>query len=533
MTDRDGRRPSGPIFGAARGAAGSSASERARTERFEEHLERPLGCGHTPAGAHTGAAGGAACGDVIRVSLSLREGSRRGTIEDAGFDASGCGTMLAAGSAAVALVRGASLLDAARVGAEEIAAELGGLLPSKRHAAELAADALHRALGHAARVARLAPVPGRALVAMSGGVDSAVAALLVSQEAEQTLAVTLELWADAENDGQRSCCSAQAVRCARALAHRLGLPHFSIDLREEFAAGVVAPWLTDHANGLTPYACVRCNGEVRLDGMLAIAASLGAETLATGHYARVSWAWGDGRATIGQHRATQDGATAGSGGALPLLRLAADRGKDQSYALASLAPDSLARIRFPLGGLRKQEVRQIAREAGLAVARKRDSQDLCFLAGTDEQAFLARHGGLQEAPGAILDVTGEVLGEHAGARRFTIGQRRGLRLGGGQPRFVLSTDARANTVTVGGREQLLSSRVEVRDAVLRCEGGLVDSVKIRYRGRRIPCEPPLARAGTHPRLSVELAEPVERTAPGQLACLYSGELLVGHGPIAA
>ncbi|MHB1539545.1 MAG: tRNA 2-thiouridine(34) synthase MnmA, partial [Solirubrobacteraceae bacterium] len=381
----------------------------------------------------------------------------------------------------------------------------------KRHAAELAADALHRALGLAARGATLARVDGRSLVAMSGGVDSAVAALLVGGRSEQVVAVTLELWADADNDGERSCCSAQAVRFARALAHRLNLPHLSIDLRREFAAGVVEPWLADHAAGLTPYACVRCNGQVRLDGMLQLADSLGASTLATGHYARVEQA-GPAEA--------------------PLLRVAADGGKDQSYALAALARESLARLRFPLGELSKEQVRAIARDANLPVARKRDSQDLCFLAGTDEQAFLARHGGLRARAGEILDERGKVLGEHGGVGAFTIGQRRGLGLGGGPPRFVLASDAGANTVTVGPRAALLSDVVELRDAVLRCDGEGVDAVKIRYRGARLRCGAlAAARAGRHGRLTVRLTDRVERTAPGQLACLYAGELLVGHGTI--
>ncbi|HVR05818.1 MAG TPA: iron-sulfur cluster assembly scaffold protein, partial [Solirubrobacteraceae bacterium] len=265
-------------------------------EAFATHLERPLLRGHTPADACSGAAGGAACGDLIRVSLSVDPDCEEARVLDAGFDASGCGAAIAAGSAVVALVRGQPLLAAARLGAEQIADELGGLHQAKRHAAELAADALARALGHAAREhARLAPTSERALVAMSGGVDSAVAALLVAGRGgdrddgrdAQPVAVTLELWADADNDGELSCCSAQAVRSARALAHGLGLPHLSIDLRAEFRAGVVAPWLADHAAGLTPNPCVRCNGEVRLDAMLELADRLGCEALATGHYARV------------------------------------------------------------------------------------------------------------------------------------------------------------------------------------------------------------------------------------------------------
>jgi tRNA-specific 2-thiouridylase len=509
-------------------------------EAFSTHLQRPLRRGHTPQDAYTGAAGGATCGDLIRISLRLDPTSREGRVIDAGFDVSGCGAAIAAGSATVTLVLGEPLLDAARVGVEEIEAELGGLSAAKRHAAELAADALARALGAAAREqAQLAPSHSRTLVAMSGGVDSAVAALLVVAGAPEgvqarsasdagdqkmavvapvanagalarsdndTVAVTLELWADPENDGERSCCSAQAVRSARDLAHRLGLPHFSIDLREEFRAGVVTPWLSEHAQGLTPNPCVRCNGEVRLDAMLDLAEQLGAQALATGHYARV-----------------QEG----------LLCTAVDANKDQSYALAALAPDSLARMRFPLGSLTKPQVRELAEQAGLAVAKRADSQDLCFLAGTSHGAFLARHGDLGDRPGEILDGDGRVLGRHRGVHTVTIGQRHGLGIGGGRPLYVIATDARANTITVGPRERLRTMRFGVRDVTLHRDGVFVDAVKVRYRGRRVPCRIEGATdAGAHARVDVLTRDPHERTAPGQMACLYAGDRVIGYGTIA-
>ena len=552
------------------------------------HLEGPAGRGHTPEDAFTGAAGGAACGDLIRISLTIDAEDPEGRVNDAGFDASGCGASIAAGSAAVSLVRGVGLLRAAQVGAEEIAQELGGLSPSKRHAAELAADALHRALGEAAhRRAALAPTQGRTLVAMSGGVDSTVVALLVgglegptwgspqvvgslkyppptvAGDGAQTegdgaqtevVGVTLELWSDPENDGERSCCSAQAVRGAREMAHRLGMAHFSIDLRAEFRAGVVDHWLADHASGLTPNPCVRCNGNVRLDAMLDLAGRLGAQTLATGHYARVveepleeplepleepfeeRFEEEPHALEKGFHekRAANRGGEPASPhqASGPLLRVAADTSKDQSYALAALAPETLARLRFPLGELHKPEVRELAERAGLEVARKPDSQDLCFLAGTGLAPFLERHGRLGRRPGRIVDREGRELGGHEGSHRFTVGQRHGLGIGGGDPLYVLSTDARANTVTVGSREQLLTPTVRVREATLRRAGGRVDGVKVRSRGRRLPCRVVgEVGAGYHSLIEVELLEPVERTAPGQMACLFAGELVVGHGTI--
>jgi tRNA-specific 2-thiouridylase len=480
-------------------------------EELSSHLERPLGRGHLPDSACTGAAGGAACGDLIRISLALDSEHPDGRIRDAGFDASGCGATVAAGSAVVGLLRGAPLLRAARIGAPEIAEELGGLSAGKQHAAELAADALHRALGAAARErAALAPRPGRTLVAMSGGVDSAVAALLAAEHGE-AVGVTLELWSDPANDGELSCCSAQAVRGAREVAHGLGMAHLSIDLRAEFRAGVVEHWLSDHADGLTPNPCVRCNGNVRLDAMLELAERLGAGALATGHYARVV-----------------------EGPAAPLLRAAVDEAKDQSYVLSALAPESLARLRFPLGEMRKGHVRELASAAGLQVAGRRDSQDLCFLAGTRQEAFLERHGGLGTRPGGVLDEDGRILGEHTGAHRYTVGQRHGLGISGPEPLYVLATDAAANTVTVGPRAALLARGLAARAVTLHRHASCVDGVRVRAHGRTFACR--LAGdmpAGTHELVSIELAEAAERTAPGQIACLYAGDLVVGHGTIVA
>jgi tRNA-specific 2-thiouridylase len=463
-------------------------------ERFEDHLRHPRGRGRRPVGAASGAAGGAACGDLVRLSVAV-DGDH---VVAAGFEASGCGATIAAASAAVELVDGARILDAARVGSPQIAAELGGLSAGKLHAADLASDALHRALGAAVRSDGTIELDrGRTLVAMSGGVDSAVAALLCARDGLDVAAVTLELWADPAYDGEASCCSAAAVRAARVVAHSLGLPHFTLDLREEFRAGVVEPWLGEHAAGLTPNPCVRCNGHVRLDAMLEFADRLGAATLSTGHYARRT---GDG-----------------------LLRLAADPAKDQTYMLAALSRDALRRLRFPLGEHRKAQVRALAREAGLAVARKPDSQDLCFLAGTGRAAFLARHGGLNERPGDIVDRDGRVLARHRGHHGFTVGQRKGLGVAAGEPLYVLATDARANTVTVGPRAQLATRTVRVRG--LRMHGRDPDAVRLRYRSPAVGCR----LAGDE----IHLSEPFEGAAPGQAAVFLRGDTIVGCATIAA
>jgi tRNA-uridine 2-sulfurtransferase len=477
---------------------------------FEHHLSSPQGHRRHPPGAFTAAVGGAACCDHIALSLNIGDDK----VTDAGFDATGCGASTAAGSAAVTLARNAPIIDVARIGPAQIAEELGGLSPGKLHAAELAADALARALGAAVRDGANVPraAGGRTLVAMSGGVDSAVAALLCAHAGE-TAAVTLELWSDAENDAERSCCSASAVAQARSLAHGMGLPHFTIDLRDAFRAGVVEPFIAGFAAGETPNPCVGCNGHVRLDAMLALADRLGCAHLATGHYARTA------------ERDHERG---------PLLRIAADPAKDQTYMLAALAPASLARMRFPLGELTKPEVRAIAAHNGLSVANKLDSQDLCFLAGTDRGRFLARHGGIEQAPGPVVDARGNVVGRHEGQHRFTVGQRRGLGVAPtGEPLYVLDKDAATNSVTVGPRAALETTRVEVRAARLHRDATRVNRVKLRYRSRPLPCRVAAeADRGREATMTLELGEPVDGAAPGQLACLMDGELVVGWGTIA-
>jgi len=462
-----------------------------------------------PESAFTGAAGGAPCGDLVRLSVAVEDGR----IAEVTFDAEGCAAATAAAASVAEVAEGESVLDAAAVGAEDVAVAVGGLSPQGRHAADLAADALHRALSEAASSSeRLAEPPSsgeRVLVAMSGGVDSAVAALLERERGAEVVAVTLKLWADQHSDGAKSCCSPEAVLGARSLAHRMGIPHLTLDLEELFRARVVGEFISGYAAGRTPNPCVVCNGDVRIDAMLQLADRLGASTLATGHYARVV--------------DDADG---------PLLAAASDEAKDQTYMLSGVRPQTLARLRFPLADLTKPRVREIAAGAGLPVASKVESQDLCFLAGEGKRTFLRRHGGLGERPGQIVDVAGNVLGNHGGFHNFTVGQRRGIGIGGGDPLYVLETDARSNRVVVGDREDLARRRVRVRDALLRRPGDRVDRVKLRYRSRPIDCEV-TAPAGRHPELWLELGEPAYGVAPGQTACLMDGDMVVGHATIAA
>jgi tRNA-specific 2-thiouridylase len=481
-------------------------------ERFERHLTSPFNRAAVPRGAAVGSAGGAPCGDLVRIALRAGDG----VITEATFDADGCGAALAAASACASLVHGSPLLEAATIGVDAIEAELGGLSPGKLHAAVLAADALHRGLSALvaageAQERLVAASHERVVVGLSGGVDSAVAALLEQRSGKEVVAVTLKLWADAANDGTRSCCSPEAVLHARALAHSMGMPHLVLDLQDRFHDAVVADYLAEHDRGRTPNPCVRCNGSVRFDAMLSLADRIGAAALTTGHYARIE--------------RDADG---------PLLARATDSRKDQTYMLSALRPELLERVRFPLAGLEKHEVREIARAARLPVADRVESQDLCFLAGTSRERFLVRHGAGVDRAGEVVDRSGRVLGTHPGHRHFTVGQRRGLGIAAGEPRFVLAKDAATNRVVVGTREELAVGKLVVSPATLYREGGRVDRVKLRYRSDPVRCcLSGSAAAGRHASLDLALEEPFHGAAEGQTACLLEGERVLGHGVIAA
>lgn len=502
-------------------------------ELFESYLRDTSRRGPAVDGAFTGAAGGAACGDLARISFLLEDGR----LTSLSCDAEGCGATIAATAAVAEAIDGIEVLEAARLSTDDVEALLGGLTAAKRHAAQLAADALHRGLSAAAAsslpltpastrgdmpttpapVGRHvppgpanAPAPERVAVAMSGGVDSAVAALLERECGNEVVAVTVKLWADPETDGTKACCSPEAVLGARALAHQLGMPHFTLDLEQDFRRRVVGRFVSGYAEGKTPNPCILCNGEVRLAAMIDLGDRLGASRLLTGHYARIV--------------EDEDG---------PLLAAGADPAKDQSYMLAALPPQLLGRLGFPLTELTKPEVRAIAARHDLAVAKKAESQDLCFLAGQGKRGFLRRHGGLEDREGEVLDSAGRTVGRHPGHHNFTVGQRRGTGVSLNEPAYVLATDAVANTVTVGTRSELVTHHVHVRDAVLHREGARVDAVRLRYRSKPLPASIGSAVPGRHEALDVELGEEFAGASPGQTAVLLEGETIVGHGTIAS
>jgi tRNA-uridine 2-sulfurtransferase len=361
----------------------------------------------------------------------------------------------------------------------------------------LAVEALAAAIG---QVFAAESRPGRVAVAMSGGVDSAVA---LARAGEHAIGVTLRLWQDpAAPDTERACCSPAAVAAARATCHALGLPHVTLDRREDFKATIVDPFTRAYEAGETPNPCMRCNGAFRFDELVTFADRAGADELWTGHYARV---------------VERDG--------IRLVGRGADPRKDQSYMLAAVDPSLLERVRFPLGEQTKEETRAEAAAAGLAAARRPESQEACFLGGDDYRDFLERQGVRGES-GTIVDEDGVELGAHTGHWRFTPGQRRGLGLEGGRALYVLGTDAAANTVTVGPREALATSTVHahgrLRLPVERAE------VKVRYRSEPIPTSVTETADG----FRLELDEPAFGVARGQFAVLYLDDAVVGAGAIA-
>jgi tRNA-specific 2-thiouridylase len=446
-----------------------------------------------------GSAGNSACGDAVRIAIDL-DGAAIAVARHRTF---ACPHATAAAELVCRLAAGRDVLGAARIGTAAIDARIE-TPEAARACTALAVDALHAALAAAVARVRMEPNPDRVVVAMSGGVDSAVALTKARDAGMSPVGVTLRLWVDPEAPhAERACCSPEAVRAARGTCHALGVPHLAVDLRDEFRRDVVDDFVSAHAAGRTPNPCVRCNGAFRFSAIAAVADRVGAGRIVTGHYARV------------ERRA-----------GTALVARGADPEKDQSYMLASVPAEILHRCWFPLGAQTKAETRAQARAAGLAAATARESQEVCFVGGGDHRSLVERLGGAGPA-GDIVDSAGRVLGRHGGVHRFTFGQRRGLGLGGGDAAYVLRTEAATGRVVVGARSELARTSVRVAPGRMYVAACRVQA-KLRYRQSAVwATVTPLAGGG----FELALDEPVEGVAPGQAAVLYDGDTVVGAGTI--